>query len=70
MVEGEFGNQFVHRHYLGVVAGIPSQEGEEVHYGFWEVALLAVTGRDGSGDGVFPFKEEYGETEAVAVAFG
>ena len=43
MVKREFANKFVHAHDFGVVAGIPSQQSQEVDYGLRQVAAFAVT---------------------------
>ena len=68
MVEREFADKFVHRHDLGVIAGVPAEQGEEVDDSLRQIARLAVARRDSSGLWIVPFEGEDREAEAVAVA--
>ena len=68
MLEREFGDKLIHAHYLGIIAGIPAEQGQEVYNSLWQVAALAITTACVATERVVPFEGEHRETEAVAVA--
>ncbi len=70
MVEREFLNKLVHRHYFRVVARVPAKKSEEVDNGMREVAAFTIARGYIAGFGVVPFEGENRESETVAVALG
>ena len=66
-VQVEQSNQFIHRHYLLIVTGIPSQQGKEIDYRLRQVTRFTVSGRNFVRLRIVPFEGEYGETETVTV---
>ena len=66
-VQGEDWDKLVYGVKLPFSAGVPAKESKEVHEGFREVAVLAVTAGDFAGFRVLPPKGEDGEAKAVAV---
>ena len=68
VLEREEVDQFLEGEDVAVEAWVPTQQGQEVNQGFWQVALFAVSGRYVAGLRVNPAEWEYREAEAVAVA--
>ena len=69
LLEREELDELVHRQDFLVVAGVPAQQGEEVYDSFGQVSGLAVARRNLARLGIVPLEREYGESQAVAVAF-
>ena len=61
-------DHLVQAHHLLVVAGIPTEQGQEIHHGLGQIALLAIAGAYLAALGIVPFEGKHGEAEFVAVA--
>ena len=61
-------HQLVHGENLAVVvAGIPAQQGQEVHHGLGQIALLPIAAAHLARPRVVPFEGEDGESQLVSI---